>query len=65
MMFVDSPIEYCPREGCMVLLDQTRRECAEEHRCIGTAHDCPLRRHFSGRDFGVATGRLPEESQED
>ena len=63
-MFVDSPLEYCPRQGCMVLLDQTQRECATEHRCIGTSEDCPLRRHFSGRDFAVESGRLPEDRED-
>lgn len=48
----DSPIEYCPVCRQMVTLDQTRRECAKEHRCKeGTA--CPLQRFFSGIDFSV------------
>lgn len=52
-MFVDSPIEYCPRQGCMVLLDQTCRECAAEHHCIGNTDTCPLRQYFCGHDFIV------------
>ena len=53
-MYVDSPLEYCPRKGCYVLLDQTQRTCAEEHRCTGSAEDCPLRPYFSGVDFADA-----------
>ena len=56
-MFVDSPIEYCPRQGCMVLLDQTRKQCAEQHRCVGNEEDCPLRQYFTGRDFAGAEER--------
>lgn len=49
----DSPFTYCPKCGEMVLLDQTQRECAAEHRC-GDA-ECPLADSFSGIDFkGVA-----------
>jgi hypothetical protein len=45
----DSPFTFCAKCGEMVLLDQTRRECAAEHRCgdIG----CPLAAMFSGIDF--------------
>jgi hypothetical protein len=46
----DSPIDFCPVCKEMVLLDQTRRECASEHRCRGTV-TCPLQRFFSGYDF--------------
>ena len=45
----DSPFDYCPQCGEMALLDQTQRECAEEHRCVDI--DCPLRSWFCGFDF--------------
>jgi len=46
----DSPIEPCPVCGEMVLLDQTRTECAREHNCpIDTI--CPLQKYFTGLDF--------------
>lgn len=45
----DSPFTYCPKCGEMVLLDQTRRECAGEHRCGDVC--CPLEECFSGIDF--------------
>ena len=41
----DSPIAYCAVARGYVLLDQTPRECAREHRCRGAEH-CPLRRYF-------------------
>jgi len=45
----DSPFTYCAKCGEMVLLDQTRRECAAEHRCGDI--ECPLAAVFSGIDF--------------
>jgi hypothetical protein len=55
----DSPFTYCAKCGEMVLLDQTRRECAAEHRCgdIG----CPLAGLFAGLDFGAGSAAQPEE----
>ncbi|OHC66121.1 MAG: hypothetical protein A3H93_07485 [Rhodocyclales bacterium RIFCSPLOWO2_02_FULL_63_24] len=48
----DSPIDYCPVCGQMVLLDQTHAECAREHDCAaGTP--CPLQQYFTGIDFSV------------
>jgi len=52
----DSPIAPCPFCGEMVLLDQTQRECAAEHRC--ERRDCPLADCFTGHDFTAPT-RLP------
>lgn len=49
---LDSPFEYCKVCGGYVLLDQTHRECAREHGCAD-ASDCPLRRLFTGIDFGA------------
>ena len=49
----DSPIEPCPVCGQMVLLDQTRRECAREHGCHPDT-PCPLLKYFTGIDFSVA-----------
>ncbi|RLJ67720.1 hypothetical protein [Sulfurisoma sediminicola] len=48
----DSPFAYCPKCGEMVLLDQTRRECAAEHACGEVV--CPLGDCFIGTDFGAA-----------
>ena len=48
-MYVDSPLEVCPRCGKYVLLDQTLAECRREHGCSET--DCPLGLHFQGRRF--------------
>jgi len=45
----DSPFTYCAKCGEMVLLDQTQRECATEHRCGDIA--CPLAALFGGIDF--------------
>ena len=45
----DSPFAFCPRCGDMVLLDQTRRECAREHGCA--QEHCPLAAWFGGIDF--------------
>jgi hypothetical protein len=36
----------------MVLLDQTRAECAREHRCRRNCA-CPLANFFTGIDFSV------------
>ena len=46
----DSPFTHCPRCNEMVLLDQTLKECAREHRCRDTKH-CPLANFFCGADF--------------
>lgn len=48
----DSPIDYCPVCGQMVLLDQTQTECAHEHRCAADM-PCPLQSYFTGVDFSV------------
>ncbi|MCE9569351.1 MAG: hypothetical protein K8R10_04985 [Rhodocyclales bacterium] len=57
----DSPIGRCPVCGQMVLLDQTRRECAREHGCDKTI-PCPLEQYFTGIDFSVDQ---PKESLRD
>jgi hypothetical protein len=45
----DSPFAFCEaREQC-VLLDQCKRECAQEHECQITK--CPLERYFVGTDY--------------
>ncbi|MCX7179326.1 MAG: hypothetical protein NTX56_11325 [Proteobacteria bacterium] len=46
----DSPFDYCPVCKEMVLLDQTKRECGNEHHCASDV-SCPLERCFSGFDF--------------
>ena len=47
----DSPVAPCRVCGQMVLLDQTQRECAVDHRCGNI--QCPLAEIFSGIDFSV------------
>lgn len=46
-----SPFELCPVCKEYVLLDQTHRECAREHRCCDVSQ-CPLKRFFGGIEFG-------------
>ncbi len=48
----DSPIAPCPVCGEMVLLDQTKAECAREHHCTRKVA-CPLREYFTGIDFSI------------
>lgn len=48
---LDSPFDFCKVCREYVLLDQTQRQCAAEHRCRHGA-DCPLARYFSGIEFG-------------
>ena len=48
----DSPIDHCPVCGQMVLLDQTKIECAREHGCDACT-PCPLQKYFTGLDFSV------------
>jgi hypothetical protein len=36
----------------MVLLDQTKAECAREHHCTRKVA-CPLREYFTGIDFSI------------
>jgi hypothetical protein len=47
----DSPFEFCNVCNAYVLLDQTQRQCAREHRCRNVVK-CPLQRFFTGYDFG-------------
>ena len=49
----DSPIEACPVCGQIVILDQTRVECAREHHCDKSV-ECPLNKFFTGLDFSAA-----------
>lgn len=48
MPLFDSPFERCPRCNAYVLLDQTARECAEEHHC--ELDHCPLAPYFEQRE---------------
>jgi hypothetical protein len=45
----DSPIGFCEICNGYVLLDQCKRECAEEHGC--QAAKCPLASCFAGIDY--------------
>lgn len=56
MCFFDSPIGRCEAVREMVLLDETRRECAGEHDCP-PGFKCPLEGRFatvSGLSEGMA-----------
>ncbi|MBI5107491.1 MAG: hypothetical protein HZA62_01975 [Rhodocyclales bacterium] len=57
----DSPVSPCPVCGEMVLLDQTKAECAREHHCGGKTL-CPLQEFFSGIDFSI---KQPKENFRD
>jgi hypothetical protein len=46
----DSPFEFCPACDAYVVLDQTLRECAREHRCDDVSK-CPLQTFFTGIEF--------------
>lgn len=46
----DSPFDLCSYCGEVVLLDQTKTECAREHRCSKN-QQCPLQALFTGIDF--------------
>lgn len=48
----DSPVGRCPLCGQMVLLDQTKFECAREHGC-SKDQPCPLQEYFIGIDFSI------------
>jgi hypothetical protein len=49
----DSPFDFCPVCKEYVLLDQAQRQCALEHHCADASR-CPLRRYFTGIEFGGA-----------
>ena len=46
----DSPFEFCPACKAYVVLDQTLRECAREHRCQDVSK-CTLQKFFTGIEF--------------
>jgi hypothetical protein len=56
MPFFDSPFERCSVCNSYVVLDQTQRECAEEHQCV--SERCPLMSFFTE---GQARRAQPEE----
>ena len=58
---LDSPFEYCAVCREYVLLDQTAKECARDHRC--TQHDCPLRELFTGIDFAAMPETAPRQAR--
>lgn len=57
----DSPFAWCPKCGEAVLLDQTKRECADEHRCGDI--QCPLEGCFVGIDFRIKQPGKEEENE--
>jgi len=48
MVTFDSPLARCEKCGQFVLMDQTVRECADEHRC--DARECPTAKFFEGAE---------------
>lgn len=42
----NSPLQYCPVCTQYVAIDQTQRECAQDHRCKES--HCPLAHLFAG-----------------
>jgi hypothetical protein len=49
----DSPLEFCRYCKQYVVLDQTQRECAAEHRCQTAL--CPLMKYFMSEEARRAT----------
>lgn len=47
MCTFDAPISRCEAMHCMVITDQTQRQCAAEHECP-KGMKCPLGRCFTG-----------------
>lgn len=45
----DSPMEFCPICGQMVVLDQAKAECGRKQGCSSDA-ECPLQSYFAGSD---------------
>lgn len=66
MCTFDAPISRCEAMRCMVITDQTQRQCAVEHGCPqGT--DCPLNECFTGVDAprqARPSSRRPSEARE-
>jgi hypothetical protein len=50
---IDSPFEVCPVCDEYVFLDQTQRQCAQEHHCENI--ECPLARFFEGKEVEGAS----------
>lgn len=56
MSIFDAPVSRCETMHCMVLTDQTQRQCAEEHGCPkGT--DCPWQGCFTGKEERQKQGK--------
>ena len=51
---IDSPFEFCPVCDEYVFLDQTHRQCAQEHHCENVK--CPLKRFFVGKEIQDSAG---------
>jgi len=54
---IDSPLAFCPVCREIVLLDQTRAECARDHPCIEGR--CPLAGSFTGIEFKEGAIGMP------
>lgn len=59
-MYLDSPFEHCPLCNEYVLMDQTCKECQQEHHCKDV--QCPLKQYFLGVDFEQQMGTRTETS---
>lgn len=58
----DSPFDFCPHCGEIVLLDQTQIECAREHQC-DPKQVCGLQNLFTGIDFSMPQKKEPTHDQ--
>lgn len=55
---IDSPLAFCPVCLEIVLLDQTRAECARDHPCNELR--CPLAASFTGIEFKEGAIGMPK-----
>lgn len=61
MCTFDAPISRCEAMRCMVITDQTRRQCAWEHGCPPQMK-CPLASCFTGVEIRPH-GRVPHRAR--
>lgn len=54
---LDSPLGFCPLCRRIVLLDQTRAECARDQHCFEGS--CPLAASFTGIEFKEGETGMP------
>ena len=66
MCTFDAPISRCEAMHCMVITDQSQRQCATEHECP-KGMQCPLGECFTGvepRQAAARSGRHPRGAME-